>query len=245
MATLDIKFMDLSPEATAMKIMDAAILSGCKPPDQQDYYHIITAIEDKFPMITCEEFLLAFRLNSYGEYAKKIEHFNLFSMDYLVQVLNAYYQHRAEAVIKSDNHAAKIAYEASNKPTAEQERQSRINTLLLIKKDWEGVKSDTNYKITIAWAKYDILQREKMVPELSLDEKNEYLEQAKRIRKLELDMDSKTPNSLGHFQAVRNLLRDYEVTSINSIEQGNLKAIAKGLALADWFKSLNEFPDCR
>lgn len=240
MATLAEKFLDLSPEDTTRKILDAAVISGCKPPDQLDYLHIITAIEEKFSWITAEEFLLAFRLNSYGEYRKKTEHYNLFSMDYMVQVLNAYSFHRAEAVTKSEKEAEKLRQEAAKKPTPEQEMESQDDMMLRIKKDFEAFKIDPTHKITMAAVKYDFLQRLKIVPVLTAEEKNTYMDRAKERRLIQLE--AMKSDSLPDFKAAKEILKSYYENSVRSDEQGFLKVIAKELVLVDWFKSLTEFP---
>lgn len=247
MATLDKRFLDLSPEDTILKIMDAAIISGCKAPDSQDYFHIITAIEERFSWISTEEFLLAFRLNSYGDYRKKTEHFNLFSMDYMVQVLNAYSFHRAEAITKSEKDAEKLRHNAAKKPTPEEEEQSRAETLQRIKKDYEALKKDAGYEISMTAAKYDILQRLKMVPELTAEEKENYMALAKikRVDQLKFQMQAENVESVTQFRTTKTILENYEKGNIYSDEQGTLKAIAKGLALVDFFASLNSFPEIK
>ena len=245
MATLDRKFLDLTPEQTTLKILDAAVISGCKSPESQDYYHIITAIEDRFAWITTEEFLLAFRLNSYGEYRQKVEHFNLFSMDYVVAVLNKYTQHRAEAVLKSEAEADKIRAEMNKKPTPEQEHESRINTLEIIKKDFEAFKINPSHEISVAAAKYDILQRLKMVPVLSEEQKQNYMALAKqkRIAQIKSQVNAKNAESAVQLRNLKTLLENYNTGSIHSVEQGMIKSLAKELALIDWFSRLSAFPD--
>lgn len=240
MATLAERFLDLSPEDSTRKILDAASISGCKAPETQDYFHIITAIEEKFSWITAEEFLLAFRLNSYGEYRKKTEHYNLFSMDYMVQVLNAYSLHRAEAITKSEKEAEKLRQEAANKPTPEQEQESQDDMMQRIKKDFEAFKIDPTHKITMAAVKYDFLQRLKIVPVITAEEKNTYMDRAKERRLIQLE--AMKSESLPDFKAAKEILKSYYENSVRSDEQGFLKVIAKELVLVDWFKSLTEFP---
>jgi hypothetical protein len=240
MATLDHKFLSLSPEDTAMKLLDAAVICGCKAPESQDIFHIITAIEDRFSWITTEEFLLAFRLNTYGEFKTRVEHFNLFSMDYVVKVLNQFNQHRADAVLKSEKEAEKLRQEAAKKPTPEQEQESQDDMMLRIKKDFESFKIDPTHKITMAAVKYDFLQRLKIVPVLTAEEKNTYMDRAKERRLIQLE--AMKSESLPDFKAAKEILKSYYENAVRSDEQGFLKVIAKELVLVDWFKSLTEFP---
>lgn len=235
MATLEPKFTDLSASEKVAFILKAAMMSGCKSPDNYEYSLIMEAITDRFKNITSEEFLLAFKMNIYGDYGKKVEHFNLFSMDYVVSVLNCYKKHCAEAHLKSHRDATI----ADSKVTEPCEPQSSIEAMAiaksLVKKDYEAVRANPGHRITLAAYKYDILQKSKLVPVLSDDEKDSYMESAKKLRIAELN--TADSGNIHEFRAIKAILTDHETGELKSTEQTIIRNLAKELALIDFLRT--------
>ena len=219
-------------------LLNAAVLAGCKAPGGEDYRHIMTAVDEKFRWITGEEFLLAFRLNSYGDLHQRIEHFNLFSMDFVVRVISAYEKYRGEVVLKS---AKDQAIEAAKevRPTEEQIRQSREQAIEDFRKEFQAYKNDKSCKIKNPALKYDMLQRYKLVPVLSEEKKQEYLEKAKEYRFGQIK--SEVPEGVGRMRELRTLIDSHIKNTLHSTEQAEIRAIAKEMALYDWMVETIEF----
>ncbi len=238
MATLAPRVTEMTETNKTTLLLNAAVLAGCKAPSGEDYRHIMTAVEEKFQWVTGEEFLLAFRLNSYGDLEQRIEHFNLFSMDFVVRVISAYEKHRGEAVLKS---AREQAIEAAKevKPTEEQIRQSREQAIEDFKKEFQAYKKDKSYKIKNQALKYDMLQRYKLVPVISEEKKQEYLEKAKEYRFGQIK--SEVPEGVGRMRELRTLIESHVKNTLHSSEQAEIRAIAKSMALYDWMDGIVEF----
>ncbi len=237
MATLEPKFTELSASEKVAIILKAAMMSGCKSPDNYEYGLIMEAITDRFKNITSEEFLLAFKMNIYGDYGKKIEHFNLFSMDYVVSVLNCYKKHCAEAHLKSH----RDAIIADSKATEPRERRHHTEAISiaksLVQKDYEAVRANPAHRITLAAYKYDILQKSKLVPVLSDDEKDNYMAAAKKLRISELNTSDS--GNIHEFRAIKSILTDHETGDLKSTEQTIVRNLAKELALIDFLRTTN------
>lgn len=239
MATLAEKFYKIDEETQVMLILNAALMSGCKSPDGNEMSFLLEAISEKFRFITKDEFTAAFKMNIYGDFGKKIEHYNSFSMDYVVQVLTAYNTHKADVMIRDERERQEIERNKQKTPTPEQLDQSRRDMLTLINLDFN------NYRISgtlpkLAAVKFDFLTAHKFIQEPTKDEKVEYSRRAKETRLKELK--AQKPGTVPEFKSLKVVLDSYEKNTLASGEQGEIRAIAKRLALLDWFDSLTDFP---
>lgn len=214
-------------------------MSGCKSPDGNEMTFLLEAISEKFRFITKDEFTAAFKMNIYGDFGKKIEHYNSFSMDYVVQVLTAYNNHKAEAVLKSEREAKRLEMEAAKTPTAAQLEESKQDMLVKINLDFNNYKlSGTIPKLPAI--KFDFLVAHNFIQEPTKDEKVEYSAKAKELRLSELK--AQKPVTVPEFKSLRVILDSYEKNTLASGEQGEIRAIAKRLALLEWFESMVDFP---
>lgn len=240
MATLGEKFYRINEEEQVMLILNAALMSGCKSPDGNEMTFLLEAISEKFKFITKDEFTAAFKMNIYGDFGKKIEHYNSFSMDYVVQVLTAYNNHKAEAVLKSDREAQRLQMEAAKTPTPAQIEQSRQDMMVKINLDFN------NYKLSgaipkLPAVKFDFLVAHNFIQEPTKDEKAEYSRRAKKVRLNELQAHK--PETLVEYKSIKVILDSYDKDTLASGEQGEVRAVAKRLALLEWFDAMIEFPN--
>jgi hypothetical protein len=239
LATLSDKVYSLPVIEQFQLIVNAALISGCVCPDENQSQFVIDALSEKFRFITKDEFTAAFKMNIYGDFGKKIEHYNSFSMDYVVQVLTAYNNHKAEAVLKSEREAKRLEMEAAKTPTPNQLEQSRRDMLTMINLDFN------NYKLSgtipkLAAVKFDFLTAHNFIQEPTNQQKADYTAEARTVRLNELKAEK--PVTVPEFKSLKVVLDSYEKNTLASGEQGEVKAIAKRLALLDWFDSLTDFP---
>jgi hypothetical protein len=243
MATLAPKFYMIEPEEQFSRIMAAAMVSGCAPPDADQITVVLDALYDRFKWVTVDEFTDAFKMNIYGDFGKKTDHYNSFSMDYVVQVLNAYKNHKAEAILKSERHAKQLEMEAAKRPTEEMKRQSYLDMMAIINLDFNNYKLSGAMPRKLPAVKYDFICLHKFVQEPSNAEKVEYSVKARKVRLNELK-GAKIEN-MDEFKKIKDVLAEYEKETLSVSEQGEVRTIAKMLALVDWFDSINEFPAIR
>lgn len=220
-------------------ILDAALISGCREPSPADFDHIFTAIEERFSTITQEEFLLAFRLNSYGEYRSRTEHYNLFCMDYVVQVLNAFSEYRAGTMLKSAKEELRIA-EEQKEQQQRNKAESRLNMIASINMDFNLYRDNPDTPIKLEAVKCDWLIKNGYLPEPTDQEKKEYKILAVEKRKKSL-LDSRVGGG-DPYRTIKSILEQHESGNLTDMEAGMIVVIAKGICLRKWFDTLIDFP---
>jgi hypothetical protein len=160
-------------------------------PDQEDMKMNLFFMKKNFGELTLDEIVNAFNLAVARKLNVDPNHYQNFSPLYISGILTAYKEYKSthwgKYTQERDNHESKLLSE-KNKPSDEELKNMRLNTLLSI---WDDFKSGEDEEV--AWqvhVYYDILTDAKLI-DLSNDEKKKILSEAKRLLKEESKRDIK------------------------------------------------------
>jgi hypothetical protein len=98
-AQTTVRINALSPQQFKMSMVKPITISGIKQlPSQEEFTILSQLIVEKYGNITLGEMQLAFDLNALGTEWTRIEHYNMFSVQYVSDVLTRYIEYSRKAI---------------------------------------------------------------------------------------------------------------------------------------------------
>lgn len=90
-------------------VAKAIVMSGIKQlPSQEETQLLYDTTQQYYRFLTISELGLAFQLNAVGQHWKRIEHYGIFSIQFLSDVLNAYKVYKMQLNLDIDRKKAKL-----------------------------------------------------------------------------------------------------------------------------------------
>lgn len=130
-------------------------LGFSKPPEQIEVIAVAQSLKKYHSMLTVEEIIVALEMNVAGLLGETIQHYQLFSVEYVTSVFNKFLDHKYEVMKKFTqdlSHARKL--EEPKKATPEQAYKFILNY----------VKENNQVPITADWsAAFDWMWSQKML----------------------------------------------------------------------------------
>lgn len=172
-------------------ILTICTISGINnPPDEIMSKEIKSFIlsDYRYRNLTATEFKKAFDFNLRGEYKEKIKHFNLFSVDYMCEVLNSFLNKKqkiSESIIRPATDTPP--------PTEQEKLRSHREAKQAIINDYTKYCNGKlrEKEILVVLHKYTILERYELI-KLSNEDKNLWMESARNRRRAFLTIEQNT-----------------------------------------------------
>jgi len=212
-------------------IVNSCVAHGIKNlPSQEEKLMIFDIIRNtpKYRLLTIEQIKMAFQMNVTAD--EPIGHFQLFSVEFMCKVLNAFLKRVEQFKIETKSTIV------NDKPKITEEELEKINRrhLETIINDFNKFCQKPTCIIIDAAGKYLTLERKELIKEPD-EEKQKTLEQARLLYLHEVKSEQ-----VRRSDAVRELIVQLEKGLMPKNELGAIKNIAREITLRKWFEVWKE-----
>lgn len=180
----------------------------------------------RFKALSMEEIDYAFKLERYGAFGKRIDHFQLFNSEYVSKVLDRYLEWK---VFQMKNVVKKVI---DKEKLSEQELEKKNKEVLLrFINEYEYTRKVEDFQFYI----YDILDSKGLMP-TDIDYKNQIKKEAILI--LQEEFSKRKANSKDEFKSFQ---RELEQVALG--KGGTVRKKCKVLVIEEFFKNIYKDPE--
>lgn len=198
-------------------------------PDKTAMDYLFSFFMKFYSDFTSDNFLYAFELNTIHAYNKKYDHFQLFSRDYIADVLNAFrrLQQLAEKSLKA------IIKQPETQVSQELIKEAQIQWLKDIISDFY---SDENTEIKFPVKKYEILDQFRII-KFSNEDKKSFMDRAKAMI---TDEKGYNMDDRDEARKLKRIIDEINNDSITAITLASIIRNAKLIALRQFFSDIRK-----